>query len=321
MIPRTMEPEIRSNDSYQDVNNDANYKSSTTSHRDRNQQPWKLDIFQILGTAAAIGAGTARPLMVLVFGGLANEFNSFKDTSSLRKTVNREALYLVYLFVGQWALTCIYGILLSISAMKCSRRLRAAYLKSTIRQDIGLVSQGKAADNMASSIEIIEDAMSEKLGIVMQSGSAIITSLVIAFVHNWQLTLVLFWATIFLLFVSNFGTAALDAKSEQRSQESDEEAATFAEECLNGIRIVKACVAEPKLANKYAKYLANSRFIRMRKSPILAIQFSMTYFALLGSFALAFWYGTILLNQGKIANGGTVVMYKIVFVMLDTLAD
>ena len=284
--------------------------------RDEDQQkfassspsPWKLDIFQILGAAAAIGAGTARPLMTLVFGGLANEFNNFKDTSALKKTVGTEALYLVYLFIGQWALTFLYGIFLSISALKYSRRLRAAYLKSAIRQEVGSVSQGKVADNLATSIEIIEDAMSEKLGIVMQAGSTIIVSLIIAFINNWQLTLVLF-STIVLLFANNFGTAALDVKSEGRSQESDEEAATFAEECLNGIRIVMSCVAESKLAEKYATFLERARTTRMRKSPILAIQFSMSYFALLASYALAFWYGTILLNQGKIESGGTIVMY------------
>lgn len=110
----------------------------------------------------------------------------------------------------------------------------------------------------------------------MQAGSTIIVSLIITFAHSWQLTLVLF-STIVLLFVSNFGTVALDAKLEQRTQDIDEEAATLAEECLNDIRIIKACVAESKLAEKYAAYLENSRDTRMRKSPILAVQFSMSY--------------------------------------------
>jgi ATP-binding cassette subfamily B (MDR/TAP) protein 1 len=272
-----------------------------------NISKWKFDIFQLLGTFAAIGAGSARPLMTLVYGGLVNEFNNYKDTSALGKTVDSEVLYLVYLFIGQWALTCIYGIFLSISAMKYSRRLRAAYLKSAIRQESGLVSQGKVADNLATSIDVIEDALSEKLGIVMQAGSTIIVSLIIAFVHNWQLTLVLF-STIFLLFLSNFGTAALDTKLEQRAQESEEEAATFAEECLNGIRIVMACVAETKLSGNHAAFLEKAKGIRMRKSPILAVQYSMSYLGLLASYALAFWYGTILLNQGKIESGGTIVM-------------
>ncbi|TGO24963.1 hypothetical protein BPAE_0090g00070 [Botrytis paeoniae] len=268
---------------------------------------WSVDILQLVGIAAAIGAGTARPLMPLIFGGLANKFNNFQDASALKETVDSEVLYLLYLFFGQWFLTCAYGILLSISAMNRSRRLRASYLKSAIHQDTGLVSQGKVADNFATSINSIEDALAEKLGVVMQAGSTVIVSLIIAFVHSWQLTLVLF-STILLLFISNFGTAALDTRLEQKIQQIEESAANLAEEVFNGIRMVMACVAESKLVDDYTAILEAARTKRMQKSPILAVQFSMSYFALLSSYALAFWYGTILLNQGKISSGGTIVI-------------
>ncbi|KAI9647174.1 hypothetical protein NHQ30_003557 [Ciborinia camelliae] len=268
---------------------------------------WSLDVLQLMGFAAAVGAGIPRPLMPLIFGGLANKFNNFQNASALKETVNSEVLYLLYLFAGQWILTCGYGILLSISAMNRSRRLRAAYLKSAIRQDTGFLSQGKVADNFATSINIIEDALSEKLGVVMQAGATVIVSLVIAFLHSWQLTLVLF-STVVLLFISNFGTAALDSRFEQQIQQIEESAANLAEEVLNGIRIVMACVAESKLIDDYTSILEVARSKRMRKSPILAVQFSMSYFALLSSYALAFWYGTILLNQGKISSGGTIVI-------------
>ncbi|THV50504.1 hypothetical protein BGAL_0147g00070 [Botrytis galanthina] len=268
---------------------------------------WSVDILQLVGIAAAIGAGTARPLMPLIFGGLANKFNNFQDASALKETVDSEVLYLLYLFIGQWFLTCAYAILLSISAMNRSRRLRASYLKSAIHQDTGLVSQGKVADNFATSINSIEDALAEKLGAVMQAGSTVIVSLIIAFVHSWQLTLVLF-STIVLLFISNFGTAALDTRFEQKIQQIEESAANLAEEVFNGIRMVMACVAESKLVDDYTAILEAARIKRMQKSPILAVQFSMSYFALLSSYALAFWYGTILLNQGKISSGGTIVI-------------
>ncbi|KAF7960170.1 hypothetical protein EAE96_001768 [Botrytis aclada] len=72
--------------------------------------------------------------------------------------------------------------------------------------------------------------------------------------------------------------------------------------------MVMACVAESKLIDDYTAILEAARIKRMQKSPILAVQFSMSYFALLSSYALAFWYGTILLNQGKISSGGTIVI-------------
>ncbi|KAF7885179.1 hypothetical protein EAF00_010997 [Botryotinia globosa] len=239
---------------------------------------WSMDILQLMGIAAAIGVGTARPPMPLIFGGLANKFNNFQDASALKETLDSEVL-----------------------------RLRASYLKSTIHQDTGLVRQGKVADNFATSINSIEDALAEKLGVFMQAGSTVIVCLIIAFVHSWQLTLVLF-STIVLLFISNFGTAALDTRFEQKIQQVEESAANLAEEMFNSIRMVMACVAESKLVDDYTAILEAARIKRMQMSPILVVQLSMSYFALLSSHALAFWHGTILLNQGKISSGGTIVI-------------
>jgi ATP-binding cassette subfamily B (MDR/TAP) protein 1 len=277
------------------------------------RQQWRLDIFQLLGALAAVGAGTGQPLMTLVVGGLANEFNRPRDRSTLRKEIDSEVLFFVYIFLGQWCLTCLYGILLSISAMKHSRSLRAKYLNSAIRQEMGLISQGKAIDNLATSISTIEDALAEKLGIIVQAGSTVIVSLIIAFVHSWQLSLALS-STILLLFISNFGTAAIETKAERGIQNSDEEASTLAEECLSAIRLVMSCVAEAKLSGRHTALLQQSRAKRFRKSPILGLQFSISYLGLLCSYGLAFWFGTILLKEGKIESGGIIVMYTTLFI-------
>ncbi|RDL35403.1 Uncharacterized protein BP5553_07334 [Venustampulla echinocandica] len=286
---------------------DSTPDQETSFYSTQPKEKWKIDVFQLLGAMAAVGAGTAQPLMTLILGGLANEFNHPSDKARLKKKIGSEVLFFVYIFVGQWSLTCLYGVLLSISAMRHSRKLRAAYLRSAICQDMGMISQGKAIDNMATNISIIEDALSEKLGIVMQAGSTVVVAVIIAFVHSWQLSLALL-STIVLLFISNFGTAAIETRAERKIQEGDEEAASLAEECLGGIRLVMSCVAESKLSAKYAALLEKMRTRRLRKSPILGLQFSISYFALLCSYGLAFWYGTKLLNEGRIGSGGAIVI-------------
>jgi len=73
-----------------------------------------LDIFlRLLGTAAILAAGTALPLMTIVFGTFVNEFNGWGTGATtpdeFRKAVNKNAVYLVYIFIGRFAVSCFAG--------------------------------------------------------------------------------------------------------------------------------------------------------------------------------------------------------------------
>jgi ATP-binding cassette, subfamily B (MDR/TAP), member 1 len=46
----------------------------------------------------------------------------------------------------------------------------------------------------------------------------------------------------------------------------------------------------------------------MRKAPVLAGQYAISFIVLLAAYGFAFWYGTKLLLQGEVASGGTIVM-------------
>lgn len=68
-----------------------------------------LDVFlRCLGALASAGAGTAEPLMSIVFGNLVNLFNGNPPISpeEFRSKINKNALYFVYLFIGKFAVSC-----------------------------------------------------------------------------------------------------------------------------------------------------------------------------------------------------------------------
>lgn len=262
---------------------------------------------QLLAALAAIGAGTVRPLMTLIIGSLVNRFNNVEDSASLKSLINHQVLFLIYLFLGQWVLVCIYGLLFSISAMLWSMKLRVAYFRAAIQQDFGQISQGKVASDLSSSVSNVEEALSEKLGLVLEATSTVVTSLIIAFTRSWRLALVLS-TTIAVLLCSNFGTAAMDTRVECSMQEVSNQAAGLAEECFTGVRVISSCLANSKMVRKYAQHLDVLKNVGLRKSPILAAQYSISYFVVLCAYALAFWYGTLLSVHHEIQSGGQIVM-------------
>ena len=98
-------------------------KESNTETAEEQQElsPWKayfqlwsyaspLDLFlRLLGAAAALGGGSAYPLMTLIFGSLVNAFNDravgLMSPADFRAKVNHQSLWFVFLFIGKFGVS------------------------------------------------------------------------------------------------------------------------------------------------------------------------------------------------------------------------
>jgi hypothetical protein len=70
----------------------------------------RLDwLLRAVGGLAGLGAGTAYPLMTIVFGNLINDFTAFalgfESPAQFRHRINHNSLWFVYLFVGKFAVS------------------------------------------------------------------------------------------------------------------------------------------------------------------------------------------------------------------------
>lgn len=267
-------------------------------------------MLQVLGAIAAAASGTARPLMAILFGELVDLYNSKNGNNNLahlKREINERVFLLLFVFIGQWILVCAYGILFSIAAMRYTMRLRALYLKAVVSQDIEYVSESNAAADLSTNASVIEDALAEKAGTMLQAASTVVTSMIISFYWSWRLALSLVFVIVVLV-LKDVITAIIDARLERRIHAIEAEANTLAEECIGGIRTVTACRATSKFENRYAVILDKAKKIAFLKSPVVASQYAITYFIGSCAYALAFWYGTRLLQDGKISSGGAICL-------------
>jgi ATP-binding cassette subfamily B (MDR/TAP) protein 1 len=267
-------------------------------------------MIQLIGAFAAIGAGTARPLMAILFGNLVNLYNSRNGNEGLARLkheIDNKVFLLLAIFIGQWILVCAYGILLSIAAMRYTMRMRALYLKAVVSHNVEQVSESNAATDLSTNASVIEDALAEKSGTILQAASTVVTSLVIAFYWSWRLALGLVWVIVVLV-MKDVITGTVEARLERRIQNVEADAMSIAEECISSIRTVIACGATVKFTNRYTNTLEKAKKIAFRKSPIVASQYAITYFAVLSAYALAFWYGTKLYRRGQVGSGGAICM-------------
>ncbi|KAK2877091.1 multidrug-resistance transporter mdr5 [Arthroderma sp. PD_2] len=280
-----------------------------------------IDVFlRICGFFAAVGAGTALPLMTIVFGTFVNVFNDFGvgriSAADFRSQVSENTLWFVYLFIGKFCLVYIHTVCFNITAIRSVRKLRLAYVNAILRQEMAYFdtyTAGSVATRISNNANLIQTGMAEKVGTCFQGLAMLVAAFVVAFTQNWRLTLPV--ATTIPTAVTLVGiTVVLDAKLEAKILDIYSKAGGLVEETLGSIRVVVAFGAGEKLRKKYDNHLDAAKGFGVKKGPILGVQYSSEFFIMFCAYALAFWYGIKLLLEGKIGSGGDIltVLFSVV---------
>jgi len=102
---------------------DHGYQISTKESDHQGLTPWKAYlhlwsyadnpdiVLRIIGIASALGAGSAYPLMTIIFGDLVNAFNDIAvgivSPAEFRSVVDNKTLWFVYLFIGKFSVSTV----------------------------------------------------------------------------------------------------------------------------------------------------------------------------------------------------------------------
>lgn len=82
-----------------------------------------------------------------------------------------------------------------------------------------------------------------------------------------------------------------------------------AEQAFSSIRTVISFVAEDHLAEKYADFLVKSVPIGAKIGFAKGIGMGVIYLVTYSTWALAFWYGAILVARGEITGGAAIACF------------
>ena len=100
---------------------------------------------------------------------------------------------LSYLEVGMWMLT----------ASRQARKLKVAYLRGILSQDIAYfdtdASSGLLLQSISKDTQAIQNALGDKFGNTLHHCGAFVGSMVVAFIFSWDMTLVLLGTLPFMV--------------------------------------------------------------------------------------------------------------------------
>jgi ATP-binding cassette subfamily B (MDR/TAP) protein 1 len=123
---------------------------------------------------------------------------------------------------------------------------------------------------LTSDTNLIQDGVSEKVGLTLTAVSTFVTAFVIAFIKYWKLALILMSTILGITFIMFVGGRFL-GKYKEKSLDAYGLGSTLAEEVLSSIRNTVAFGTRDKLAKHYDAHLVEARKWGFLLKSILAV--------------------------------------------------
>ncbi|GAA98095.1 uncharacterized protein L969DRAFT_16116 [Mixia osmundae IAM 14324] len=293
--------------------------------------PWALLQFltykdmalMFVGCIAALGAGLVRPLTSIVLGSFTNAFTSygsnpsFESRTILLSTANRLSLDVTMLGLVTLACGFVLASTYQIVAERVAQRLRVCTFQRALSQEIAYHEVHGSAELVGvikTDISLIQEALGEKLPYFILYTSTFVSGFVVALVKSWQLGVLLGMTVLPAILISGWFIQTLTAKFARKASRSYSAASLASEEIVSSIRTVLAFNAQHALRDLYQSRLKTSMQYSHRKSLFRAITIATAVWIIFSAYALAFYYGTTLLLQGKATPGSVISVFFAILV-------
>uniref|UniRef100_A0A4W3KD68 ATP-binding cassette sub-family B member 5 n=1 Tax=Callorhinchus milii TaxID=7868 RepID=A0A4W3KD68_CALMI len=288
-------------------------------------------MLMVIGLIAAVIHGMCLPLLCVVYGDMTNGFISEapsntsckKPTILERKIVENSQIKFSYYYLGIAGIALICGYIQVsfwvLTSARQTRRLRKAFFHSVLGKEISwfdLSPTGQLNTRLTADINKINEGIGDKIGLLFQYLTSFVGGVIIGFIKGWKLTLVMLAAGPALaLSAMVWAKVSLTVSFTNLEMTAYAKAGAVAEEVLSSIRTVVAFGGQDKEIERYRKNLREAKKIGVKKSITINLSVGFAYFLLFGSYALGFWYGTILILGNTGYDIGTVltIFFAIIF--------
>lgn len=253
----------------------------------------------------SIVAGALLPLMTVIFGQLAGTFQGLftgtLDINDFYSDLNKYSVYFVYLAVGEFVLIYASTVGWIYTGEHISGKIREYYLGAILRQNIGFFDKlgaGEITTRITADANLVQDGMSEKVGLTLHAVATFVAAFVIGFIKYWKLTLILTSVVFAISFIMAGGSSFI-LKFNKESLSAYSEGGTVAEEVLSSVRNATAFNTQEKLAKQYDSHLAVAEKWGAKMKYVLAFMLAGMMTLVYLNYGLSFWQGSRFLVAGE----------------------
>ena len=269
----------------------------------------------------AIASGAALPLMTVIFGNLQGTFQDYftpgttmtydEFTGELGSLV----LYFVYLAIGEFVTSYIATVGFIYTGEHISAKVREHYLESCMKQNIGFFDKlgaGEVTTRITADTNLIQEGISEKVGLTLQAVATFVAAFVIGFVSYWKLTLILLSTVVALMLCMGTGSRFIVRYSKQNIA-AYAQGGSVAEEVISSVRNAIAFGTQDRLARQYDTHLIQAETYGFKLKSTLGVMVAGMMCILYLNYGLAFWMGSRFLVDGSVS------LSKVLIVMMSVM--
>ncbi|XP_031256408.1 ABC transporter B family member 2-like [Pistacia vera] len=264
-------------------------------------------VLMVLGSIGAIIHGVSVPVFFIYFGKLINIIGlAYLAPKAASHKVAKYSLDFVYLSVAIMFSSWLEVACWMYTGERQAAKMRMAYLRSMLSQDISLfdteASTGEVISAITSDIIIVQDALSEKVGNFMHYISRFLGGFIIGFTSVWQISLVTL-SIVPLIALAGGIYAYIATGLIARVRKAYVKAGEIAEEVIGNVRTVQAFAGEDKAVKLYKEALSNTYKYGRKAGLAKGLGLGSMHCVLFLSWSLLVWFVSIVVHK-RIANGG-----------------
>ncbi len=262
-------------------------------------KPYKYEY--ALGLLFLLGSSSAS----LVFPKLLGELVDLGNQGKLAQEINRIALILIAVLVGQSVFSYFRIFLFVRVAEKTLADLRQSTFNHLIRLPMKFFQfrrVGELNSRISSDITLLQDALTSTLAEFLRQLIIIIGGVSLMMITSLKLTLfMLSILPVIMILVVFFGRYIRKLSKQAQSQVADSN--TIVEETLQGIQSVKAFTNEFFEMERYRGKTLEIAGTGIKNGKLRGAFSSFTILGLFGAMVAVIWKGSTLLANGELATG------------------
>ncbi|OMO79247.1 hypothetical protein CCACVL1_13811 [Corchorus capsularis] len=280
--------------------------------------------YSIMGAVGSVLSGFIGPTFAIVMSNMIEVFYYTNPTSMERKT--KEYVF-IYIGAGLYAVVAylIQHYFFSIMGENLTTRVRRMMLAAILRNEVGWFDEEEhnsslLAARLATDAADVKSAIAERISVILQNMTSLLTSFIVAFIVEWRVSLLIL-GTFPLLVLANFaqqlslkGFAGDTAKAHAKTS-------MIAGEGVSNIRTVAAFNAQNKILSLFCHELRVPQMRSLRRSQTSGLLFGLSQLALYASEALILWYGAHLVSKGASTFSKVIKVFVVLVVTANSVAE
>uniref|UniRef100_A0A8C1Z8Q6 ABC-type xenobiotic transporter n=1 Tax=Cyprinus carpio TaxID=7962 RepID=A0A8C1Z8Q6_CYPCA len=234
--------------------------------------------YLLVGTLASLVGGAVYPCVAILFAKIIGVFAEVDPDVKRQKTM---MFSLFFLLTGAVAFITYFfqGFMFGKSGELLTMRLRRQAFNAMMRQEIAWFDDnnnavGVLTTKLATDASLVKGVTGARLGLATNTICALIIAVVVAFIHSWQLTLLILACVPFLT-GANFIQMRAMAGHASKDQSALEMSGKISTETVENFRTVVALTREDVFFHKFIDSLSKPYQSSLCKAPIYGITFAI----------------------------------------------